>query len=299
MIDCDDKLLRLMSEISREADANASLRSLAPKSGWSRAHLQRRFKAFAGESPKKFVQRVRLDRAAARLVSSSSSVLEVALDAGFDSHEVFTRAFARRFGRSPQAFRKAVRLPPAAAARAAEIVEAVSPCVGLYRLSFGRNKEKPMPSPIVERRVIEQEQPILFIQRRIPASALQPTMAECFGALYVHGQSAGLAMAGLPLARYISTGPGLWTVDFAMPVAQSAQAAGEMQAGFLTSGPVAFAVHRGPYEGLPDTNAAIQLWIEKNGYTAAGPPWEWYVTSPGDLPDPADWRTEVFWPLQS
>jgi len=36
-----------------------------------------------------------------------------------------------------------------------------------------------------------------------------------------------------------------------------------------------------------------------NGVRAGGAPWESYVTDPGEHPDPADWRTEVYWPLSS
>jgi len=32
---------------------------------------------------------------------------------------------------------------------------------------------------------------------------------------------------------------------------------------------------------------------------AAGAPWESYVTDPADYPDPADWKTEIFWPVKS
>jgi hypothetical protein len=52
-------------------------------------------------------------------------------------------------------------------------------------------------------------QPVLLLGRRIPKSELQSTLAECFGTLYGHAQKAGLAIAGFPLVRYVSTGPGL------------------------------------------------------------------------------------------
>jgi AraC family transcriptional regulator len=153
-----------------------------------------------------------------------------------------------------------------------------------------------MPLVSIER-VERPAQPILYIRRRVTRSELQPMLAECFATLFTHGQRAGLAIAGPPTARYVSTGPGLWTVEAAMVLATPAAGEGEMQAGTLPAGPVAVAVHAGPYEGLPDTHAEMQRWIEAQGLRAAGAPWESYVTDPGQFPNPADWRTEVCWPL--
>jgi AraC family transcriptional regulator len=142
------------------------------------------------------------------------------------------------------------------------------------------------------------EQPILLIRRRIVPGTMKEVLAECFGKLFTHGAKAGLPMAGWPLCRYISTGPGLWTIEPAMPLAAPAEGEGDMQAGVLPGGPVALGIHAGPYEGLPQTNAAIEQWIEANGFKVGGAPWEQYVTDPGEHPDPADWRTEVYWPLR-
>jgi AraC family transcriptional regulator len=143
-----------------------------------------------------------------------------------------------------------------------------------------------------------QPQHILYIRRRIAPSELKEALGECFGKLFTHGARAGLPIAGWPLCRYVSTGMGLWTIEPAMPLAAPAAAEGEMQPGTLPGGPVALGVHGGPYEGLPDTNAAVERWIEANGYQVGGAPWEQYVTDPGQHPDPKDWRTEVYWPLQ-
>jgi effector-binding domain-containing protein len=126
---------------------------------------------------------------------------------------------------------------------------------------------------------------------------LQATLAECFGTLFGYGHKNGLPISGWPLARYVSVGPGLLTVDIAMPLSASASGEGEMQAGLLPGGPVAVGVHAGPYEQLSETHAAVERWIEASGWHASGPPWEWYVSDPAHHPDPADWRTDVYWPL--
>jgi len=140
-------------------------------------------------------------------------------------------------------------------------------------------------------------QPILLIRRRIARGALTDMLAESFGTLFGHGQRSGLPIAGWPLARYVAVGPGLWTVEAAMPLTAPAPAVGDMQPGQLPAGPTAFAVHVGGYERLPETHAAIERWIDQHGYQVGGAPWESYVTDPAQHPDPADWRTEVHWPL--
>jgi AraC family transcriptional regulator len=83
-----------------------------------------------------------------------------------------------------------------------------------------------------------------------------------------------------------------------VPVAAAAPGEGEVEAGTLPGGPVAVAVHGGPYDQLNETYAALERWIETHGYRVNGAPWEAYITDPADLPDPADWRTEVCWPLE-
>jgi AraC family transcriptional regulator len=57
-------------------------------------------------------------------------------------------------------------------------------------------------------------------------------------------------------------------------------------------------MHGGPYDTLTETYAALERWIEANSARAGGAPWESYITDPADLPDPAEWRTEVYWPLR-
>jgi AraC family transcriptional regulator len=81
------------------------------KAGWSPFHFHRAFRKVVGETPKRYTQRLRLERAAARLASGSDPVLRIAADAGFASHEVFTRAFRRPVRQG------AVRIPGACAWR--------------------------------------------------------------------------------------------------------------------------------------------------------------------------------------
>ncbi len=294
-------LLNLLKDTNSSVTEDQTLGSMASHVGCSRYHLHRKISKILGETPKKYTSRVRLQRAAATLAKTNDSVLAIALESGFESHEVFSRAFKRLFGRTPRNFRKRMVESYSYAERSRHHmhVQNIAPCISLYRIPKSQYRTiNNMPTESIVKKEIEA-QPILFIQRKIAQTQLQPTMAECFGALFGYGVKSGFAIAGQPIARYINTGPGLWTVDFIMPLANSAEPEGEMQAGFLYEGSVAVAVHKGPYEELPETNAAVERWIEEKGLTANGPPWESYVTSPAEIPDPANWITEVYWPVSA
>jgi AraC family transcriptional regulator len=90
-------------------DHEVSGSDLAARAHLSRFHFDRVIGAVAGESPARFRRRVLLERAAYRLVTSDLSVLDVAVEAGYSSHEAFTRAFQRAYGVPPSAWRAAPR----------------------------------------------------------------------------------------------------------------------------------------------------------------------------------------------
>jgi AraC family transcriptional regulator len=68
-------------------------------------HFQRYFKETMGETPASYVRRVKLDQAALSLLINDRQVIEIALGAGYGSHEAFVRAFFRQFGLVPTQYR--------------------------------------------------------------------------------------------------------------------------------------------------------------------------------------------------
>ncbi len=292
-------LLPILRELCGALEGSVTLASLAARAGRSRFQFQRAFRRELGETPRQYVERLRLERAAGKLLATDDSVLDIALECGFSTHEVFTRAFRRHFGRTPVSYRTRALTGATKSIRKTHmaLAAAIGPCVRLHHLSTQhppRNANMPILSITRQDRAA---QPVLLIRRRIPRTRLQPMLAECFGRLYGHGQQAGLPIAGWPVARYVATGAGLWTVEAAMPLAIAVPGEGEIEAGLLPGGAVVMGLHGGSYEQLPETNAAIEAWIEQHDLRVAGPHWECYVTDPAAHPDPADWRTEVCWPI--
>jgi AraC family transcriptional regulator len=290
-------VLPLLRHVTRHLDEDVSLGALAAEVRRSPFELHRAFRRVVGETTKQYTLRLRLDHAAATLVTTRASVLDVALASGFASHEVFTRAFRRRFGLSPSAYRaRGLAGAKDAAALHAAVVREAGPCIGLHHLDEPRRS--PMPSPTVTTRT-QNPQSVLFIRRKTKASEIAKTLGEILPKVFAHAQAAGIPLAGPPYVRYVTVGRGLMTLEGGMPVAAPARGEGEIEAGELPGGLVATTTHVGPYEGLQETHAALEAWIEAGEHeAAAGGPWEVYITDPGQVPDPREWRTEVYWPLK-
>ena len=84
-----------------------TLDDIAQAAGVSRFHLARIFEARIGRSVMGYVRARRLSIAARQLAAGAPDILAVALDAGYGSHEAFTRAFSAAFGMTPDAVREA------------------------------------------------------------------------------------------------------------------------------------------------------------------------------------------------
>ena len=101
-----EKLLPVLVHIQANLDEDLSLDAIAKLAGLSPFHFHRLFRSTIGETLKQYTQRLRLERAANRLVIHDTSILDVALDSGFHSHETFSREFKRRFKVTPRSYRE-------------------------------------------------------------------------------------------------------------------------------------------------------------------------------------------------
>lgn len=90
-------------------DHDTTPEQLARRLNLSRFHLDRIVSQVAGEPPHRFRRRILLERAAYRLLSTDRGILDVAVEAGYGSHEAFTRAFAAAYGAPPTAWRRSPR----------------------------------------------------------------------------------------------------------------------------------------------------------------------------------------------
>jgi AraC family transcriptional regulator len=292
-------ILRLLGPAG--ADGDASLAVLARRAGRSVFEVHRAFRRVVGVTPKRYTARLRLERAASELVATSRSILDIALARGFASHEVFTRAFVRHFRMTPRAYRARGLLATgsrsararAIAARHAAVVRSVGPCIGLHHMQLERT---PMTAPVPVTRRTLSAQPTLVIRRKIALAQVAQELASILPRVFAFAQQHGVPFAGPPFTRYVELGLGTATIEAGFAVGAPASGEGDIVGSELPGGDAAVAIHVGAYERLPDTHAIVTAWIDAQKL-AAGSPWEVYVTDPGEFPDPADWRTEIVYPL--
>jgi AraC family transcriptional regulator len=286
-------------------DGDVSLATLAAEAGLSPFHLHRLFVDVAGETPKAYTQRLRLSRAGVLLLTSGQSVLEIALGCGFQSHEVFARAFRKRFGMTPTDCRArgfTVFVDQAAARSHARAVSRAAPCLRLFHMPLtGHMIGTDMTYDIVQKDL--DAQAVLLVRRRVTRAEIGSAIGEALPHIFMYAQKHGIALAGHPLTRYVEVGAGLLTIEPAMRVVSgrgsdnTTAAEDEVVEGVLPAGSAATTIHAGPYETLTAAYAALERWMEQNGLRPAGPPWEDYITDPAEFPDPKDWKTEVCWPV--
>ena len=102
------RLLRVRDRMDRSYADALDIEALAASAHVSPAHFIRSFRETFGETPHRYLQRRRLERAMALLRETDLSVTEVCFEVGFSSLGTFSRTFHEVVGMSPSAYRERV-----------------------------------------------------------------------------------------------------------------------------------------------------------------------------------------------
>lgn len=125
------RLMRGVDYIERHIEEDLSLAKIASMAALSDYHFHRLFRARFGVPVIDYVRRRRISRAASALLRSRTPILQIALDAGFESQAAFSRAFRRVYHVSPAHFRSRGRdVPWLSAAPISDAVLAMLPGLG-------------------------------------------------------------------------------------------------------------------------------------------------------------------------
>jgi AraC family transcriptional regulator len=271
-----ERVLRTLVSLERDIDREPRLDDLAEEAHLSPFHFHRVFSAVVGESPVEYVRRLRLERAARELRQSTRQVQHVAREAGYGSHEAFTRAFRAQFGVAPSAFRRLAdgALPGRDGAAHRGRVEVLRP----IRVAFIRHVGPYDLAPMAWGRLM--------------------TWAGSSTQFRRSARSNDPLLLGVPHDNPSVTPPERLRFDCCVAVDDRVRPEGEIGVQDVAGGVYACAVHRGPFERLAETYAWIATsFIPDAGYRMrSGPFLELYLTPPEHTPS-ADLLTEVFVPV--
>jgi AraC family transcriptional regulator len=104
---------KVIDYIDQHLDGDLSVERLSQVASFSKFHFHRVFSSHTGINVYRYVQLMRLKRASYQLVfGGDARIIDIALDAGFENPESFSRAFKRIFDQTPSQFRKSPAWKP-------------------------------------------------------------------------------------------------------------------------------------------------------------------------------------------
>lgn len=107
-----ERFNKVFDYIDQHLDDTLSVERLGQVAHFSKFHFHRQFSDYCGISVIRYIQLIRLKHASYRLAFGTDRITEIALDAGFENPESFSRAFKNKFGQTPSAFRKQPKWQP-------------------------------------------------------------------------------------------------------------------------------------------------------------------------------------------
>ncbi|HBV38394.1 MAG TPA: DNA-binding transcriptional regulator SoxS [Erwinia sp.] len=107
----NDIVHALTDWIDSNLDKTLSIDDVAARSGYSKWHLQRMFRAVTKQTLGNYIRERRLTLAAKELCQTQRPVFDIAMQYGYDSQQTFSRVFRRQFDQTPTAYRHSMRRP--------------------------------------------------------------------------------------------------------------------------------------------------------------------------------------------
>jgi len=292
---------RAVARIARTLDEALDLGALAREAALSPFHFHRIFRGMLGETPLEMHRRLRLERAASELLASRAAITAIAFDAGYETHEAFTRAFRQAYHASPSAFRQAAADPRSGCTRPAQIELAAPSGVHFYRDKTAIQTVRFIAGDSTMDVTIENmpELRVAAIRHVGPYDG----MSAAFTRLGAIAGRAGLF--GLPNALVLgiyyddpeTTPADQLQSDAGIAIPDGAPLPDGLVENRLPAGRYARMTHVGPYSGLGDAWTRLMgQWLPKSGYRVGdSPAYEVYRNGPDDVP-PEKLRTDIYLP---
>jgi AraC family transcriptional regulator len=288
-----ERLLRVLVHIQQRLDEPLDLAELARLACLSPHHFHHVFTGMIGESLGSHVRRLRLERAAWRLKLTEMPVVQIAFEAGYGTHEAFSRAFGKGFGVPPIQYRRrngvSARLHNAAAAH-------YQPRKRLRDFRVAKVEDPAMNVTVKNLKPMR----VAFMRHIGPYDQVGKTWDQFLMLLGKDGLLGGNAQfIGISPDDPAVTPPEKIRCDACMTMDQAFRPRGEIGAQVIRGGDYAVLTHFGPYDTIGQSYAKLLgQWLPRSGRRLrAAPCLEFYFNSPENT-EPEDLVTDLYAPLE-
>lgn len=279
-------VVRAVERVVRSLDEALDLQALAHTACLSPLHFHRVFRGLVGETPLELHHRLRLERAAEELGSGHRTVTEIAFDAGYETHEAFTRAFRVHFGVAPSGFRERTHASanschggPSTQLPSRSCLHVRNGHVDLSQLTLTTGEST--MNVTIETMPGFRLAMIRHVGPYAEIGAAFHRLGSIAGdaGLYAHADP---RMIALYHDDPDTTAPRELRSDAALILRDDVALPAGLTEGALRAGRYARFTHRGSYAGLDDAWARLMgEWLPKCGHRVGeGVPYEMYVNNP-------------------
>lgn len=251
------QLNKVIEFIGKHLDEKLTLTQLSNIACFSKYHFHRLFTAYTGLSLQQYIRWLRLKRAAHQLIiDKDRSIINIAIDAGFETHEAFSRAFKQTCGMSPSEFRLEAswhmwEQPPYLLPLQGEMTMNVTiKNMSARRLAVLEHRGDPNRLGDSVNKLVNWA--------KAQSMNLKPKAGEAFGFAYDDPKST-------PAAEF--------RFDLGITIPEQLALKGDVVEKRLPAGRYAVAVHKGSHDNISDTVYALyRNWLPNSGEELADLP---------------------------
>ena len=122
----------------------------------------------------------------------------------------------------------------------------------------------------------KREQPTLFIRDKTKVEDLPMLIGEKYGKMAAYLEELGEYLSDVPYVAYHNMDMQNLDVEIGFPVAKALAGKGEIQAGIIPAGMIAFCMYRGAYHEIEPVYDEMVQWMAENNHRPIGTVYEHY-----------------------